>query len=104
MEFKDNSLKTQISNLLLVEKKSLLAGSLVYLIIFMLYLELNPRITNVWLRKDSNNIYRFSLKGLFLILKKPFEYVIFWKPSFWDLNYYVGAYIFSNVLDKFFFV
>ena len=101
---KDRSNYNQLLNILLMDKKSAIIGSITYLFIFMLYLELNPKTKNVWIRRDSNNNYKFRFGGLLLILKNPFEYLSFWYPTHWDIKYYTGAYIFSNFLDKFFFV
>tara|TARA_Y100001954_G_C15741095_1_gene568414 strand:+ start:849 stop:1067 length:219 start_codon:yes stop_codon:yes gene_type:complete len=67
---------------------------------FLIYLEISPKLTNIWLRKDSENITRFHLHGIIAMLLKPLTDAIFWNPFFWDINYYIGAYIFTLILDK----
>ena len=86
----------------LVESKDLKRGYLIYLLIFISYLELSPKLGNVWLRKGVDNSINLSLGGLVSFFTKPFKEGFFWKPRFWDINYYVGGYIFSNLISKVF--
>ena len=44
--------------------KKILFINLISIILYILYLEINPRITGIWLRKNSKNNYRISLGGL----------------------------------------
>jgi hypothetical protein len=61
------------------------------IVIFTLWsvnLELNPTITNVWLRPDINGELKFCPFNLVLLLIKPFQELWMWKPIFWDINFY----------------
>ena len=88
-------------SLFFVEKKNLVYGYGVYFIIFLLYIEFSSGMGGVWLRKDSLNNTVFAPRGIIGFLKKPFNNRFFWYPRFWDINYYIGGYIFSNIMDKF---
>ncbi len=61
------------------------------IVIFTLWavnLELNPTITNVWLRPDINGELKFCPFNLVLLLIKPFQELWMWQPIFWDINFY----------------
>lgn len=83
-----------------VDTTNLKFGYATYLVIFASYLELSPKLGNVWLRRDSNNFINISLGGLLSFFSKPLKEGFFWRPQFWDINYYVGGYIFSNIISK----
>jgi len=86
---------------LYIDGDTLLTGYGIYFILFLLYLELSPKLMNIWLRCDSNNMLKICPGGVLQMLYKPFQNIYFWKPKFWDINYYVGGYLFSQCLDKF---
>ena len=72
---------------------SLLYGTLVYFILFSAYLELSPRLTNIWYRISSDGVRRINLSSYFHFLSRPFYTLEFWYPRNWDLNYFVGAFL-----------
>lgn len=57
-------------------------------ILWVINLELNPAITNVWLRPDINGEISFCPFNLVLLLIKPFQELWMWNPVFWDINFY----------------
>ena len=95
------SLKNEIKSALYVNTDSLLLGSFIYFIFFLIYLETSPKLKNIWLRCNSENILKICPSGIRSMLSKPFSNIYFWYPRFWDINYYAGAYIFSNILNKY---
>lgn len=97
-----NKLLEVLKQIFFVDIRHLKIGYITYFIIFASYLELSPKLGNVWLRKGSDNTINLSLGGLASFFTKPFKASFFWRPQFWDINYYVGGYIFSNLLSKVF--
>ena len=59
-------------------------------IIYLAYIELNPKITGIWLRRDSSNQFIISLKSLWGYIMYPFEEIQLWHPSMWDLNIFIS--------------
>lgn len=87
-------------NMFYVDKNSLKYGYSIYLIIFILYLEFGTSLGGVWLRKNSMNKTVFSPRGILGFFTKPFTLPFFWYPKYWDLNYYIGGFITSNLIYK----
>lgn len=78
--------------------KSLLYGSLIYFPIFSAYLELNPKITNVWYRIGADGVRHINFTSLWHFITGPFTMIEFWYPSNWDINYFIGAAAVSALL------
>ncbi|MEX0596658.1 MAG: hypothetical protein WD512_09165 [Candidatus Paceibacterota bacterium] len=70
-----------------------LQGLSISFVIWMLYLELNPKLGGIFFRPDSNNVPKFKFTNVIPMLKYPFQNWNFWYPSNWDLNFM----IFSNI-------
>ena len=68
------------------------------LIIYLAYLELNPKITGIWLRRDSTNQFIISLKSLWGYIMYPFKEIQLWYPSMWDLNIFISIPLISVLL------
>ena len=99
LDYINNMIENNNTNLYLME------GATIGLIIFTLYLELNPRLGDVWYRQDSNNIRRIYPNSLLEYFKKPFQNKILWYPQNWDLNPYTFTTLISisfTMLRKYF--
>lgn len=83
-----------------VDFKSLKYGYGIYLLFFIMYIEFGSGLGGVWLRKNSLNNTVFLPGGIVNFLTKPFHNTFFWRPRFWDINYYIGGYIMSNIIYK----
>lgn len=70
-------------------------GAILGLIGFIIYLEASPKLGNIWLRKDKNNIKKLQISSLIEYFKKPFQNIILWYPNNWDLNPYMVSTISS---------
>jgi len=64
-------------------------GAIFGILGFILYLELSPKLGNIWYRKNYQNIREFQPMFILPYLKKPFQSKILWYPQNWDLNPYV---------------
>ena len=67
---------------------------------WLLYLQFDPKIGNVWLRPSDNNQMTFCYKSIINLLKYPFQNLNLWKVYNWDLNYYIIC-IFTFLFFKF---
>ena len=90
-----------IKNMLFIPKSSLLHGYSIYLFIFIGYLELSPSLGNMWLRSDSMGVKRFHPQTIGKILLKPLISLEYWNPLIWDINFYLGGFLFSKTLYYF---
>jgi hypothetical protein len=68
---------------------NLLLASIISTIIFALYVELNPRMTNIWYRLNSEGNKTIQLKNLFELMMGPFKYDFYWYPQYFDINYFI---------------
>lgn len=68
-----------------------LQGAILSFIIWLLYLELSPKLGGIFFRPDSTGKFRFRLEGVLPMLAYPFQSVEFWKPTNWDLNFIVSS-------------
>lgn len=59
------------------------------LLSFIGYLEINPKIRNVWIRVNSEGNKVFYIYGIISMLKLPFNDKTYWKPENFDLNWIV---------------
>ena len=74
-----------------------------YIILFiswLIYLELNPSLGNIWLRPDENNNYVINLSFLFT---EPLKNSLLWDYNFLDLNVYI-IILFIFILNKMFYL
>ena len=60
--------------------------NIILFISWLIYLELNPSLGNIWLRPDENNNYVVNLSFLFT---EPFKNSLLWNYNFFDLNVYI---------------
>lgn len=67
----------------------LLTGSCMGTAFFIIYLEVNPRIKDVWYRKNDKGEYEIRLNNVKEYYKAPLMDNIFWYPCFWDINPYI---------------
>ena len=67
-------------------------------LIYLLYLELNPKITGIWLRRDSNNNYFIALSSLLNFILYPIKNKQLWYPYLWDMNIFIAVPIISGTL------
>ena len=55
-------------------------------IVWLLNLELNPGLGNIWWRTTQCNTRSFSLTGIIQMFTAPFFQYQLWLPRFWDVN------------------
>jgi hypothetical protein len=79
---------------------------IVAFIFFGLYVELNPQMTNIWWRIDSNGEKQIVIYNLFALMLAPFKYMFYWYPNAWDINFFIWwivIYIIFIIDDKVFY-
>lgn len=82
-------------------KKNFIIKILISTILWILYLEINPKIGNILLRMDSNNKIRFLPMSLVNLIVKPFFMKELWNLKVFDLNFYLVT-IFNIIIFTFF--
>jgi hypothetical protein len=80
---------------------SVLLGSSIYFVLFSAYVEISPKLTNVWYRIDSSGSRSINLESYLHFITRPFSMIEFWYPWNWDINYFVGATITIGLLYLF---
>ena len=66
--------------------KYMTQGAFIGLLIFILYLELNPKLGNIWYRHASSGNKELQPDSLMHFLSYPFKSTLFWEPVNWDMN------------------
>jgi hypothetical protein len=64
--------------------------------IFVLYLELNPSMGNIWIRDNH-----FTPRGIINVIIYPLKNIRMWYPDMWDINFFIwilGYYGFKSGL------
>ena len=59
------------------------------ILLFAFYLELQPSLTNIWFRENSDRIKEIQLKNLVVFSLAPFHHLFYWYPNFWDINFFI---------------
>lgn len=88
-------------NFLKIDKNTILIGTIVALVIFILNMEVDPKLRNIWYRTDVTGIkvINFSnIRGFFIA---PFKNLIFWYPRYITINPYLFCYTFLLVLKHY---
>lgn len=67
------------------------------ILVYFLYLEINPKIRGIWLRRSDNNQLHISLNGLKNFIVYPFKNIKMWLPNMWDMNVFVSVPIISSL-------
>ena len=67
----------------------LLLWFVIVFVLWIVYLELSPKLGRIFIRPNAKGSYSFSFGGLGQLMVKPFTDKTFWYPRFWDLNIYV---------------
>ena len=81
--------------------KSIIKGFFLYFFIFSAYLELSPKLGNIWYRIQDDGIRRVNPIYLFKFIILPFKHIWMWNPINWDLNYFIGSIISSGLVHIF---
>lgn len=74
-------------------------------IFWFLYLEINPKMTNIWYRISANCDKKIVFKNIIPLIKAPIQYSYFWTIEFWDCNIYVCIFfsiIILSIIDNLF--
>ena len=90
-----------LKSMLYIPCNKLFLGYFIFFFIFAAYLELSPKLGNIWLRKDSNGITNFHPASIIKLILKPLYDIVFWYPYVWDINFFIGGFIFSKTLYHF---
>ena len=68
------------------------------IIIYLLYLELNPKIGGIWLRRGELNQLRITVSGLKDFILFPFKEIKMWYPGMWDMNAFISVPLLTGLI------
>lgn len=66
----------------------LLLSLIIFIIVYLINLEFNPGLGNIYIRPNESNQKILVLKNIIPFFVLPFRNLNFWKPSLWDVNPY----------------
>ena len=72
--------------------------SIISFFIYMIYLEVNPKIGGIWLRKDQNNKFVLTLHSLKDFITYPLKDSRMWWPKMWDVNSFISIPLITGTL------
>jgi hypothetical protein len=78
--------------------KNIIYSFIISFILFGLYVELNPQMTNIWWRIDSNGNKQVVISNLFSLMLAPFQYLFYWDLNAWDINFFMWWLIIYFIL------
>jgi hypothetical protein len=78
---------------------NLLLAIIISTIIFAIYVEINPKMTNIWYRLNSTGEKTIQLENLFHLMSGPFRYSFYWYPQYFDINYIVYLIVVFIILE-----
>ena len=90
----------------IISLKEALAVSGISTVLYALYVQYNPKIGNIWIRKDDEGNEVFVPKNLLKLMGRPLHDVSFWRPENLDMNWVfltlssVGLYASVKKLSK----
>jgi hypothetical protein len=70
-------------------------------IIFAIYVEVNPKLGNIWYRIDMNGDKQIYIINLFRLMFAPIYYIFYWYIYMWDINffiYWIGIYMYVSYI------
>ena len=67
----------------------IISSFLISILLFAFYLELQPSLTNIWFRENSDGIQEIQLKNLVVFSLAPCHHLFYWYPNFWDINFFI---------------
>jgi hypothetical protein len=81
--------------------QNIISSFIISFISFGLYVELNPKIGNIWWRINSQGNKEIRINNLFALMFAPFYYLFYWLPNMWDINFFIWwgiTYLFISSL------
>ena len=85
-------------NFFKIDKKTFIIGTTVALFIFVINMEIDPKLGNIWYRIDHTGVKVINFANVIGFFKAPFKNLIFWHPRYVTLNPYLFCYVFSLTL------
>ena len=69
--------------------KKIIYSFILAVILFGIYVELNPQMTNIWWRIDTNGDKQLVISNLFRLILAPLNYMFYWNINAWDINFFI---------------
>jgi len=78
---------------------NLLLAFVISTIIFGIYVEINPKITNIWYRINSKGVKTIQIYNLLYLMCGPLNYLFYWTPNYLDINYFTYLIITFIIIE-----
>ena len=62
---------------------------IIIIISFSLYIQLDPGMGNIWIRKNSDGDIWFSFISLLNLIIYPLKEINMWNLKMWNINFYI---------------
>jgi len=79
---------------------NLILALIISIIIFGIYVEINPKMTNIWYRVNSEGIKTIQLDNLLELMSGQLRYIFYWFPNYWDINYFIHLIIIFVIIEQ----
>lgn len=79
---------------------NLILAFIISFIFFAIYVEINPSMTNIWYRVNSNGVKTIQLDNLLYLMSGPLKYTFYWFPNYWDINYFIHLIISFVIIEQ----
>ncbi len=78
---------------------NILLAFIISTFIFAIYVELNPKMTNIWYRINSEGNKTIQLENLFELMLGPLKYSFYWLPNYFDINYFIHFLVILIIIE-----
>ena len=79
---------------------NLILAFIISIVFFAIYVEINPSMTNIWYRVNSNGVKTIQLDNLLYLMSGPLRYIFYWFPNYWDINYFIHLIIAFVIIEQ----
>ena len=79
---------------------NLILAFIISFVIFAIYVEVNPKMINIWYRVNSEGIKTIQLDNLLELISGPLRYIFYWFPNYWDINYFIYLIITFIIIEQ----
>ena len=77
-----------------IEYSIIKKGLPIFLLFYIINLELDPKMGNIWYRINQYGKKQFNLGGIINMFISPLNNYILWHYKLWSINPYIMAYLF----------
>ena len=80
--------------------RNYIEGIIIGTFIFFIYIEISPRMGNIWYRTNSKGKKELKPINMLNYIKTNTQKKVMWYPKLWDINYFIFVTIFTYLYNK----